>query len=189
MMFLITGCGRSGTLYAATVLRAAGLDVGHEAAGKDGAVSSHWAVDDVLYPTYHQQGPRPQFDVILHQVREPLATIASLTTSRADSWLWNVRHVSIELLWSTLRIAADYWLQWNRIAEEQAILTYRVENMAGAWPRICEALSLDAQFPEGISTSINSRQHQQVSWQNIHEITPRYGEIVQMARRYGYPAP
>ena len=109
-MFLITGCGRSGTMYMAKMLQSAGLDVGHEALGQDGVVSSIWAVADDWYPSYHQQRKRPAFDVVLHQVREPLATIGSLTTAQPGSWRWNARHIPIRLGEdSVLQMAA----KWN----------------------------------------------------------------------------
>ena len=39
---LVIGCGRSGTLYTATVLQLLGIDVGHELPGRNGMVS-WWA--------------------------------------------------------------------------------------------------------------------------------------------------
>lgn len=184
-MFLVTGCGRSGTLYTATLLQAAGLDVGHEVCGDDGAVSSLWAVADTHYPVYHAQR-RPAFDLVLHQVREPLNTIASLTTARYDSWLWAARHVALDLRWPVLRIAAEYWLAWNRLCEAQAALTYRIEAISEAWWRICELIGADVPRPAGIPTNIHSRAHGRVTWHDIEATTPQAADIREMATRYGY---
>ena len=184
-MFLITGCGRSGTLYTATLLQQAGLDVGHECTGVDGAVSSLWAVRDSHYPLYHAQSC-PDFDVALHQVREPLVTIASLTTAQAASWRWVARHIDIDPRWSVLRIAAEYWLAWNALCEARAVLTYRIEAIDAEWGRICALVGKDARRPRGLPTNINSRAHRCVTWTEIRDATPKAADIREMAARYGY---
>ena len=81
---LITGCGRSGTLYATELWRALGLDIQHErpvppngVMGEDGVASWFLAVDDPEPPS----GPSTQnyeFGITIHQVREPLKVIASV---------------------------------------------------------------------------------------------------------------
>jgi hypothetical protein len=66
--FLITGYPRSGTKYTAKVLNKTSLDVGHEFKGKDGCVS--W-----------KHLPKAlDFDLVLHQVRNPLKVIGSSHT-------------------------------------------------------------------------------------------------------------
>ena len=184
-VFLITGCGRSGTSYTAKVLRAAGMDVGHERKGIHGTVSSLWAVESERYPYFHAQ-KRPEFDVVLHQVREPLATIGSLTTALKSSWRWNAQHIELDMDWSALRIAAEYWLQWNALCEDQAVMTYRVECIRTAWPDIGWTCGVLAQFPAGVPENVNRRTHRAVTWKEIYEETPHAASIQKMALRYGY---
>lgn len=182
-MFLITGCGRSGTLYMAKALRAAGLDVGHEEAGEDGAVSSAWCVDSRHYPYYHEQGPRPEFDIVLHQVRHPLPTIASLTTSQSASWAFTEQFVPIPE-GDVVAKAAYFWYHWNTLAERQAEFTYRIENLENRWDEIMSVLRHNAPYSScaQLLKNVNSRVHGAVNWTDI----PLARQIRGMARRYGY---
>lgn len=185
-MFLITGCGRSGTTYITTALQRCGLDVGHERYGRDGIVSGFYAVDAPRYPGRHPN-PRPLFDVVLHQVRHPLRTIASVTTGR--SMTWAQPFVPVEPGASTLRWACYYWLAWNRAAEGQAAFTYRIEALEAAWPKLQEALGFDAGYSvtAGIPRAINARRHRRVTWAGVHRAAPEiYADIRALALRYGY---
>lgn len=182
-MFLITGCGRSGTLYMAKALRLAGFAVGHEELGPAGAVSSQWAVDTEHYPYYHQQGPRPVFDIVLHQVREPLATIGSLTTSLPQSWRFVGEFVPVT--GDVVLDAAAYWYHWNLLAESQAVFTYRIEALERAWPRIMAVLGGDAPYEvvRGLPKNVNARDHVAVQWKGLGAYRDK---IEGLSRRYGY---
>jgi hypothetical protein len=183
--FLITGCGRSGTKYTAKVLQKAGLDVQHEKPGRDGTVSSVWAVEDTWYPGYHAQ-KRPEFDLILHQVREPLATIGSLTTALQGSWNWNARHIPIDPKAPSLIKAARYWYYWNLKIEEIAQHRYRVEDMKDEWEFLCMLLGCNCRLPN-VSKKTNSREHIRVNWLRLSQAVPDiYTELRTMSERYGY---
>ena len=189
MIFLITGCGRSGTAYVTRALQLAGLDVEHERMGKDGAVSSVWCAPFPPYPSWHQQGPRPRFDVVLHQVREPLATIASVTTGGAEGWRFNARWIPIDLDWHVVKRAAHYWYWWNRRAEDQAVMTYRVENLEARWPELMDAIGwLDVPYTGGdVLKDTNSRRHVSLTWDDVSVAAPEMvGRVRRMAERYGY---
>ena len=188
-MFLITGCGRSGTMYMAKVLQSAGLDVGHETLGTDGVVSSIWAVADDWYPSYHQQRKRPAFDVVLHQVREPLATIGSLTTAQPGSWRWNARHVPIRVGEdSVLQMAAKYWYWWNLIAGAGAQYRYRIEDLAQEWQPIQQVLGFQGALDRSLSRRTNSRPHKRVTWDEVERAVPDL-PIRELAEDYGYTGP
>jgi hypothetical protein len=187
-MMLICGCGRSGTKYTATVLQRLGLDVGHERLGKDGIVSSMWALDVAEYPPYHEQGPQPEFDVILHQVRNPLDTIGSLTTALPSSWAWNAKHLPLQITWEPVRKAAVYWYYTNKHIERRAEWTYQVESLPWKWHEWCERLDINAEYGQvvDIPKNVNSREHQTVQWFDICKATELWPEILVMAKRYGY---
>jgi hypothetical protein len=171
-MFLITGCGRSATSYTAAVLRAAGLDVGHEGPGADGAVSSLWAVRDSTYPAWHAQG-RPQFGTVLHQVRHPLPTIGSLTTALDSSLRWDARHIELDLRQGRVLVAAQYWLNWNLLCEARAQHRFRIEAVTPLFRLIAP----------GVPVGLNSREHRSVRWRDLGRYET---EVREMARRYGY---
>jgi hypothetical protein len=185
-MFLITGCGRSGTKYMATVLRKAGLNVRHERPGKDGTVSAIWIVEDERYPVYHHQGPRPEFDLVLHQVRDPLKTIASLTTTRPGSWRWLARHVPIDLSDGILKIAAEFWYFWNLKCEARASYRYRIEDLPEEWETLRQLIGIPGELDKTVSTTVNARSHKKVKWPEIYQATSLCGSIREMGGRYGY---
>lgn len=209
-MFLITGCGRSGTTYITQVLQRCGLDVGHERMGRDGIVSGFYAFDAPKYPGKHPT-PRPQFDVVLHQVRAPLAAIASLQTGhswdwvrpllslparanvpalpirRKSAWLQPVRPKPTRA--SMLTLAAYDWLIANENAERMAVLTYRIEALEAAWPELQRLLGFTAGYgvTAGIPKTANTRQHRPVTWGQVKAAAPEiYTAIRDAATRYGY---
>ena len=188
-MILICGCGRSGTKYITQVLRKCGLDVGHEKLGKDGIVSSLWTIDVDKYPPYHIQGPQPEFDIILHQVRNPLDTIGSLLTSLPESWEFNCRHTPLKMSDPLPKRAAEYWYYWNLLAEKRAIWTYQVESLHYNWDTFCAYLNLDVSYDliKDIPRNVNTRKHQQIDWDWLERATPEhYKDILRLVVRYGY---
>jgi hypothetical protein len=196
-MFLITGTGRSGTKYISQVLRRTGLDVGHERRGKDGVVSSTWLVHDPQgYPAYHAQDRPAKFDTILHQVRSPLLSISSLTTSTNASWEYNARHVPIDIPTTPtqkLRSAALYWLYWNQKALSLADYSYRIENLAESWLRISELLHIDTPYLDavsGISKTTNSRRHKSYSLKDLAEVLSdkEHDMLLSLSSALGYEA-
>jgi hypothetical protein len=185
-MFLITGSGRSGTKYMATVLRQCGLDVGHERPGRDGIVSSYYCFEAAWYPGQHV-APRPAFDVVLHQVRHPLRSIASITTGH--SWKWTCQFLPVGPRAPLLRRACWNWLVFNEEAERQAIFTYRVEDLEEAWGEIERLLGFEADYRSisDVPRDINARRHRAVAWADVRRVAPGiYGRIRTAAKRYGY---
>jgi hypothetical protein len=138
---LITGCGRSGTKYASFVLQRLGLEVPHERLGRDGISSWTMAVETESRP-YGPPSSAVSFQNTFHQVREPLATIASCLTFNDESWDFICRHVECPRLAPVLVRAATYWLLWNEKAEEIATWRYRIEDFDDAAPEICNRLSI-----------------------------------------------
>ncbi len=185
-MFLVTGSGRSGTKYISTVLRVCGLGVGHEHLGVDGIVSGFYCFESDHYPGAHVS-PRPKFDLILHQVRDPLKAIGSITTGRSRKWA--SQFVDVEKSASSLRWSCYYWLAFNLEAERQALFTYRIEDLEDIWEKLQDALSFDTPYSvvSDVPKNINTRSHRRYKWNDIKEAAPEiYGNIRNAARRYGY---
>jgi len=186
-MFLITGAGRSGTAYITRVLKRCGLRVEHERPGRDGCVSGFYCFEAKSYPGKHV-APRPQFDVILHQVRDPLKTIASVRTGNSRGWAQ--QFVDVEHSASPLRWACYYWKTWNMEAERQALWTYRIEALSDVWIDLQRVLCFDAIYDYATSyipLTVNTRAHEAITWQDVERAAPEiYGDIRAMADRYGY---
>jgi hypothetical protein len=156
-LLLVTGSGRSGTKYVCFVLRRLGLDVRHERMGRDGIASWSMAVDAERPPW---GVPRSAYDFanVFHQVRHPLAAIASCTTFKDESWRFIREHVGCTDECLLLR-AAKYWLLWNERAEAGATWRYRIEDLPLVFPEFCERLGVevDRSVLERVPTDVNTR--------------------------------
>ena len=187
-MFLITGAGRSGSSYIAKVLKRCGLDVGHHKMGKDGIVCGFYCFDVKRYPVKSHPVPRPKFDVILHQVRDPLKSIASIQTGR--SWKWTSQFLPIPGDASVLTKACYNWLVFNLEAERQALWTYRIEDLKDVWRDMQRVLSFDRDYPSAtfnVPLNVNTRKHSKVTWVDVKRSAPLiYKDIREAAQRYGY---
>jgi len=178
-MFLITGCGRSGTSYTAKILRSIGVDVGHEKKGRQGVVSSIWLVKDTKYPAYHDQHRPKSFSPILLQTRDPVNAISSLTTALEPSIRWNARHIPIEVPDRTdemavLRTAGRYWVRWNLRALSVCDYQYRVESLEEEWETILGLIGEPlSEFPH-VRKNLNARKHQEYTWETIIGALPLY---------------
>jgi len=147
--FLVTGCGRSGTTYAASLLTELGAACGHEQVFRPQEILRGEVVwpDDVPGEASWMGAPfvqgLPEGTVVLHQVREPLAVVRSFLRMRFfedpsdyPEYLAVARAVLPELgAGAPLERALRYWLGWNRLAERAAqtrglrYLRYRVEDL------------------------------------------------------------
>lgn len=192
-LILVTGCARSGTTYMTKVLRAAGLDVLHEAHGADGTVSWTMAVTAHHTPwgPSYKEG---DFKHIFHQVRHPLLTIASvMKTEPKESWDFIRKHVpQIKPTDNKLVKAVKYWIYWNRLAEEKAEMTYRIEDLEYVLDEIGAVIgySLPLEAVDGISKTTNHRgDYEHVyTWSELKKIlSPKlYAEFLNAAIHYGY---
>lgn len=168
---------RSGTRYITKVLNEVGVVVGHEELKKDGIVS--WWHDNI------------QADFLLHQTRNPLFAISSLSlgvTSNSKktikSWLggtsWN----------SNLEMAMKlYEYQHINIAKLKPVIRYQVENIP--WDEIKEIISIpkDKAFPNSISKKDHSRNYDYkvYSWEELSKVNEPLSErLYNIYREYGY---
>ena len=89
---LITGCGRSGTRYTSFALQRLGLDVPHERLGRDGISSWTMAITTEKRP-FGPPSSQVSFEQVFHQVRDPIAAIASCMTFNPSSTVGACLHV------------------------------------------------------------------------------------------------
>lgn len=188
-MILIIGCGRSGTKYITKVLQQCGLDVRHEKWGKDGIASFYLAGEGEL-PRWHFKGlsPKWEFDVILHQVRDPLKVISSSFAFRQPrTFSFINENIPTEGITDPVVWGMVYWYYWNLLAERKASFTYQVEKLEENWDWIKKQLGINCPWKmvKGISKKTNTRSHPVLSWKEL-EGKPLYSEIKEMAKRYGY---
>lgn len=213
---LITGCGRSGTLYAAELWRALGLDIRHErpvppngVMGADGMSSWFLAVDDPEVPS-GPSGINYDFVVVIQQVRHPLKVIASVAQfilkegERAPDFIErNVPEIKLtpderENLASKEQLvleASRYWYYWNKISETKADKILKLEELEYELPELTDLVGVEYQpeVLENISKETNARNwHVQdepwvVNWDEIKRLDPKiYEEIRNLGASYGY---
>lgn len=212
---LITGCARSGTLYASRVWQALGLDIPHERPvppdgqmGRDGISSWLMAANDPR-PPYGPSALNYQFDYVIHQVRDPLKVIASAAQFiiRANRQgkkyiIDNCPRVNLTLQQQNLEPkqqwilqAALYWHHWNLMAEQNANITVRLENIANQLPVVCErfGVKFNNESVSRVPANTNSRRLYIkeapwiIDWQILDDIdTGLCSAIIEQANNYGY---
>ena len=187
-MFLVTGLPRSGTGYAASMLKAMGIDAGHETIGPAGCVSwLHTATGSVSWRgTIEPQA----WDTVVHLVRHPLDVIASMATLRDESFEFMFAHIGHPGGERGLRWYMYAWMQWNRRIEALASACFRVEDLSHGpvLARFCKAIGhSEPKTVPPVSRRTNSRPHDSVTWQDLRAADAAMaGEIRGMARGYGY---
>jgi hypothetical protein len=157
-LVLVTGCPRSGTKYISCLLAELGLDVQHEAAGRDGTSSWCMAVDADSTPW----GPPRKdfcFAVSLHQVRNPIAAIQSFSTMTEASWRFIYAHTPCQPEDAPLVRAAKLWYHWNCHAERVTEWRYQVEQLPAVFDEFCSRVGVkaDRQALQHVATNVNTR--------------------------------
>ncbi|MDY6960013.1 MAG: hypothetical protein SVK08_12760 [Halobacteriota archaeon] len=127
---IITGCGRSGTLYITKFWKVLGLSIGHEKYKTDGIASWYLPIGDRLEQIKAEIGlPNALF---FHQVRHPLKVISSMFprqwTEPIIAEMSDVRDPEKE---SRLLQTMKYWYWWNVAVEITfpIALRYRIEDI------------------------------------------------------------
>jgi hypothetical protein len=157
-LVLVTGCPRSGTKYISCVLAELGLDVQHEAIGRDGSSSWCMAVDAETTPW----GPPRRafsFDITLHQVRNPVAVIPSFSTLTPPSWHFIYDRTPCRPDDPPLARSAKLWYYWNLHAGRVAQWRYRVEQLPAVFDEFCHHIGVpaDRRALGRVATNVNTR--------------------------------
>lgn len=187
---LIVGCGRSGTTYTSEILAKMGVNIGHEIESEDGIISWYMTVDGVP-PFNLPKRSSYIFNIIIHQVRNPLKVIASAQTFHVESWKYIYAHIpEINKNDSLLIKSAKYWYYWNLLAEKRSMYTYRIEYFDKIANKIIKDIGVgshDQVILKKYSTNINSREHRGIELSDIKKQNVKlYDNIIELALKYGY---
>ncbi len=176
----ITGTGRAGTQFITTAFAQAGLEVGHERLGRDGISSWCLVPPCPTRPLYGASFDQlPPVD-LYHQIREPLACIASIMTIHGwNSWVWieEQQFCRITPQDSLLLKAMKYYYEWNLLASERSIFSYRLENWQAALNRILEPRGIFPQWPK--LEPVNTRKHDGLSWAQLEQESEWYSFLIE----------
>jgi hypothetical protein len=182
---LITGCQKAGMGFISNLLVEVGVQVGVTKMGRDGNVDWRRPYSD-----------NAEYDIILHQVREPMADIeASL---EMGDWAWNFicsKESRITMDDSVLLRSMKYWLYWNQRAQAAAEWTYRMESLPGVLDKIMEAIGLIGRNLDVVDAMSTKFHKQRLSREAKGKLTigdvmgedRAIGEFVDfMGKSYGY---
>jgi hypothetical protein len=186
---LIIGCGRSGTTYTANVLKRLGVVIEHEKDAEDGIVSWYMTVDD--NSPYGPKRGDYVFDLIIHQVRNPLHVIASAHIFSQATWDFIGKHINhIDNDDPVLIKGAKYWYYWNLLAEKRSRYSYKVEDFNLVAKKIIQEISIGQYSKEPFiqqSKKTNTKKHITIDLKEIQkEDMNLYHNIIKLAKKYGY---
>lgn len=188
MRLLVTGCGRSGTVWLARALCLAGVDCGHERTysltrcGEGG-----WSAEVSWLAAPH---PRPADVHVVHLVRHPLAVIRSQVArgglarragDRREAYdRYIYRHLpGLRDLPTQLERCAAFWVRWNRLVDADERM--RVEDVtAETVTRLARVVD-----PSAGLTGLPPRAHRGraaplLRWRDVGD------QVAELALRYGY---
>ena len=187
---LILACPRSGTTYTNKVLRGHGLDFTHEQThGADGAIGWQYVAEGRYSDKAGHRSDR-LWDVVLHQVRNPLDVICSMQSHSAQLWDFIASEIDgFPRADQPIKRRMRFWLEWNRRAESMASYTYRVEDV-GCGKATDKTLGdiLGIEMREtGQSRTTNKRPHAKMTMTDLRRASKGMAkEIETLAARYGY---
>lgn len=172
-------------MYATRFFREAlGIDVKHERLGPDGGIGWPMLVE-------HLRGiPLESFDVVLHQVRNPLMVMQTLDTHWDQFWTKAEDAVG-PLPNQRLQRHMAYWCRYNEKAEALSQMTYRVEDLyngSGTTQRICAMIGKDSK-PTSVDKEDNTRKRNRkmVILDMLREADEQLAsKLVKMGIHYGY---
>lgn len=224
--FVITGCGRSGTTFTWRLLNRLGIRASHEEYFRPSVYAhvSPYSFIRWLYATDTKgevSGLAPPLlahiaeycpvisseFTIYHQVRNPVAVIASLMGLRnfhpehQQSLLvkYNFRFVpSMDTRDDPIISCMKYWLHWNRLVPSMAI-RFQAESLiewAGAWELVSgmvgsESPGITEEECQYAVDDLGDRVHSlardpSVSWRRLPDAGGLKEAIFHQAREYGY---
>ena len=178
---LITAVPRSGTGYTSKLLTSCGIDVPHEVSlGKHGIVSWKGIIENL------------DCNIILHQTRNPLKVISSLTIIMPESWRYIYKNINMEMPKDLIERAMCAYYYWNKLIESKnPILRYKVEELDVILPYLFGLFvkEIPKVIPE-ISKDYNTKKQQRRKCVDIgimKDINSKLTSlIIGMANSYGY---
>ena len=191
--FLILAYPRSATLYTSLYFEGVGLHVGHEVDAdhvlKVHGVSTYY--DGLVTGVFKNCAFKPEdYEVILHQVRNPVDTISSAYAAGG-----NISTQTIKIFGdrkypqNALARQMKAWLTFTDMADSLAQYTYQIENFKAEYFHICHnILGLpEVKKGRGVLGKCNRSKHKTWTYAEFDEIDHDLTEKVkEKAIKYGY---
>lgn len=130
---------------------------------------------------------------ILHQVRHPLMVISTLMAMTRLKWqkmnmILAPRELPNMKPDKPVENGMIFWYCWNKMADEHADYTYKIETLRSEWKSfLCAVKAHDRIFPHH-STTINRHGVQKIfSWNDLYKVNPSLTmDILELSDKYGY---
>ena len=193
MKLLITGCGRSGTMYLANLLNAAGIKTAHESniarygygAGDDYDIDVNWMRASKL------NGKDLGYEVI-QVVRHPLLVASSFKHMNFFETVGVHMQAVEELLGKDIRNREypelDYWIDWNTYISKYADYRFDIASVDRDW--IHRMIHIyGGEFTENTEIALKKRNTNTLNKDYIVYNLANYdraGELTELAAKYGY---
>jgi hypothetical protein len=184
---MIVACPRSGTRYMSLILQGVGVDMPHEYIGKDGTVSWQHIVGKKYLVKCNN---------ILHQTREPLATISSIACTLNKvaypfllygAPLGNLTANDIDDDKIKLRFAMHVYEEWNNLIEKRSNWRFKIEDMPHIIGDVGKKLGYYINLRYDYGNKLNSIDHSKITWDDLGEIDQDLAhKIAIKAEKYGY---
>ena len=188
---LVVACPRSGTRHINAVLNSHNIRTAHEREGEQGTVNWMFSVP------YHKNGEPielKKYDLILHQIRNPLNVVKSFPTIHpvAVKRLSQIAPITDED--SRLLVGMKAWYYCNLRCEKLAEWSYRIEDLTkrgDIYLEFCDRLGitpLNSIKVGGTNTRVhNDKYLKHVTWMDFfNEDRQLTEQILELAAKYGY---
>lgn len=184
MRRLILAYPRSGTVYTAKIVKAHGIEFGHEDQNPENQI------DGTI--SFLELNNTCEFDVVLHQIRDPLKTISSsakVLVPRSCHQLYGLLDIDkADQEKSKLYRTMLTWLRFNERAEKVAEWRYRIEDIDEVYPELCQRLRIEPKKKFlSKNKNINHRSYPILAWDDLDkEDFDLSQRIKEKAKQYGY---
>jgi len=191
--FLILAYPRSATLYTSIYFEGIGLHVAHEIDEahvlRAHGVTTHY--DGLVTGVFKNCTFDPgQYDVILHQTRDPIKVISSAHKAGGNLSTQIIKKFGDKIYPpDALARQMKAWLTFTDMADRLSAYTFRVENIGHEFLHICHNLLglTGVKKGRGMMPKCNQSKHREWTYEELSDIDPDLTERVKAkARNYGY---
>lgn len=206
---LVVGYAHGGTGSTALLLQKLGYDIRHDLhTGRHGSVSWLYAVDDEFFDElsriYPGQRPawniknhgRATYDVILHQIRDPLKSIGDASLEPSWTLDFRFRHFPEIRHNNGLIMGLRSWILWHELCEKGSQWSYRVEelNQPDIWRKFLSMCGINTDAKHPLDTAKhNTKRHLHKAWKDdrtwdeLYNLDKGYAiRAYNFATRHGY---
>jgi hypothetical protein len=199
--YVIIGCQpRGASFYMRTLLRALGLQVGHEDPEKDGVVGWQHLMPNHQWTLKALQKWRLKERVYLMQMRHPVPTVNSMAAMyfRRD-WPPLAGGLDVQYMCKMERndtpvvraMKLYYHLNLMGMQDPKFKIRYHIEDIDKEWPIIADAIGMPGiempDIPRDTNTHRDRGKYPDLTWQEIFDMNPHYGLLIsKLAGSMGY---